>query len=171
MSVDLTRRIRALADKLRQLRSDKAKAEAQLTTLNSDIHKIETQSLPLLLQQASLTAMEFDEGSWNIKLTSIIQASIPKEQKNDAFNWLEAHGYGGIIKSELSVAFSKEELKKAQTLAKQLAGKGFAVEFDRSVHTGTLKAWVRERLRKGEDVPNSIEYIDIPTVVISKERI
>jgi hypothetical protein len=58
-----------------------------------------------------------------------------------------------MIKTEVSVEFGKTEHNRAKDLAVKLAQDGYFVDEKEGIHAQTLLAFVREKLRNGEEVP------------------
>jgi hypothetical protein len=66
---------------------------------------------------------------------------------------LEDNNHGDIVKTEVSVAFSKGELPKARELLKELQF-NFNATLDRSVHHMTLAKFGRELKGSGQLLPS-----------------
>ena len=81
----------------------------------------------------------------------ITDGSPDKQEK--AFNWLREHGLGAIIKNDVTVTFGMSEDNKATAYAVLARGQGYEPVQKVAVHTGTLKAVVRERTESGQDMP------------------
>jgi hypothetical protein len=81
--------------------------------------------------------------------------SISTENKAKAFAWLQAHGYGGIIKTLVEVQFDRGEHEQAVAVAQKLQSqyRKNTVALDEAVHPSTLKAFVKERMAAGNPVP------------------
>lgn len=85
-----------------------------------------------------------------------IHAHISVEHQPKAFAWLRKNKFGGLIKTKLSLAFGKDEsalAKKAVAALKKSLGKSHMPEVTEGVHPQTLKAFVKEQLEKGKDLP------------------
>jgi hypothetical protein len=93
-------------------------------------------------------------------------ASIPAEKSGQAFAWLREHGYGAIIKNVISAEFGKGEDEKALEAATVLAEAGFKPSQKESVHPMTLKAFVKEQMEKGNEVP--ADLLGVFTITRSK---
>ena len=75
------------------------------------------------------------------------------ELDNVAFNWLKTNGHEDIIKNVVSVQFGRGEDGKADYLLGNLQSQGFSPATKRWVEPMTLKAFVREQVEKGTDLP------------------
>ena len=89
-----------------------------------------------------------------IEITESYHASITQANKDFCFNWLKEKGLDDIIKNEVSVAFGRGENDGALDLKSQLEGQGLPVDHSQKIHPQTLKAFVGERIRSGNAVPD-----------------
>jgi hypothetical protein len=105
------------------------------------------ETLPGMMQELGVSEMTLTDGN-KIKISQEVYSSVPEHRKEEAWGWLEKNGYGGLIKAEVSVAFGKGELEKAQELLDNLATELGITNgvLSREVHASTLKAFLKERL-------------------------
>ena len=82
-----------------------------------------------------------------------VYSSLSNENKPKAYAWLNSHEYGGLIKVELSINYSKGEKEKAEAMLSELTRKGLNVDLTENVHHSTLAAFLRERVREGAEIP------------------
>lgn len=114
---------------------------------------IAREDLPQLLMQAEIEEMTLTDGT-KVKLMQAVQASISADNRAAAHKWLVEHNFGGLIKTNVSVAFEAAQHDEADALGERLVKEyGGAVEVDASVHPSTLKAFVRERIEAGDELP------------------
>lgn len=135
----------------------KAEAEAksiedQLKMANKKAQHLREESIPTAMHELGLTRLDLENGSI-ITIKQTVYASIPAENKPEAFAWLEEHELGGAIKSIIKLEFGKGELEKADDLVQDLQQDGYNPTFDRNVHGSTLKAVLKEEIAKGTSVP------------------
>jgi hypothetical protein len=83
----------------------------------------------------------------------IYSASITEARRAEAFQWLRDHGFDDIIKNTVSVRFGRGEDELCNRLLGMLGQQGFPVEQSEKVEPSTLKAWVKERVTRGEQFP------------------
>jgi hypothetical protein len=126
--------------------------ERVLKVVREKARVLREETLPNAMLELDLTRIDLSSGE-TLKLSQDVYASIPKEGQDLAFAWLTKHKYDGIIKTEVGVAFGKGELKKAQALYMSLVKKGFDSSLDQHVHASTLKAFLKERMADGTDIP------------------
>ena len=89
------------------------------------------------------------------EVSDFVAGSLTKkpEERKAALEWLASNGAADMIKSEVSVEFGKTEHNLAKDLAAKLAAEGYFVEESEGIHAQTLLAFVREKMRNGEEVP------------------
>lgn len=143
--------LRELAERQIESAAKVAELEALLNKAKEEYKDLSERLVPELMDQIGMGEFKTTSGL-KIKIDETIRASIPKVKAPFAFAWLKEHGHAAMIKRVVKVAFGKGEDDKADELHKQLSEK-FEVEDDASVHPSTLSAFVREKLRDGEEVP------------------
>jgi hypothetical protein len=104
------------------------------------------------MEELGMEEFKLKDGS-NISVKNVVMASISEDNKPDAFKWLEDNDFDGIIKTKVLSSFGKGEMEDAKEALDTLQKAGFEATMDRSVHAQTLKAFVRERLEVGDNIP------------------
>jgi len=140
-----------LAEKQAAAAAKVADLEAQLNKAREELRDIAERQVPELMDQIGIGEFKTTTGL-KIKIDETLRASIPKDKAPLAFAWLKNNGHGSLIKRVVSVAFGRGEDEKADELRQRLADE-FEVDDNDSVHHSTLAAFVREKLRNGEEVP------------------
>lgn len=128
------------------------KAEVNLKDTKERARVLREETIPSAMQELGLEELKLDTGE-KLSVKQDVYASIPAAQKEQAFQWLEDNGFGGLIKVEVAADFRKGEVEFAIALFKELQERGLQVGLDRSVHSQTLKAFLREQLAIGGNVP------------------
>ena len=80
-------------------------------------------------------------------------ARIPVVHRDAAFAWLKEKGHDDIIKNLVSVPFGRGEDSLATDFINLAQKNGYAPDQKKEVHPQTLKAFVKEQLEKGQEVP------------------
>lgn len=125
----------------------------ELKKLNARYTEIQTESLPLAMAEAKLQKFVLSNGH-SIEVKKDFTCGIPAPRRDEAFQWLENAGYGGLIKTEVAIAFGKGELERAQALAAKLLKEKYdTTSISREVHWQTLKAFINESVRETRPVP------------------
>jgi hypothetical protein len=88
-----------------------------------------------------------------VSIKDDVYASIPAARKDEAMTWLEEKGFGGLIKTEVTVSFGREKVKEAKEFTEKAVEEGLEAAFARDVHSQTLRAFLREQIEAAAEVP------------------
>lgn len=127
-------------------------AELQLKQLNAELRTLSEERIPDLMTELGVSEYRTVDGL-KVAIKPYYSASIKEEKKAEAFNWLRAHKLDDLIKNVVAVSFGRGEDKAAQEMAEALASNGLQVQHTESVHPMTLKAFVKERIEGGLELP------------------
>jgi hypothetical protein len=144
-----------LGEKLEEAYSRKDQQELVLKGIADEIYQIERISLPDALTQLGLKELTLSSGA-KITAAELITAGISEENRPAAHQWLREHGFGDIIKNEVTTTFGKGEDEQALKLIELIKGSDIkcgSVEQKERVHPSTLSAFVKERVKSGEAFP------------------
>lgn len=131
-------------------------AEANLKKAQKALQDIAEIQIPEAMEDLGLAHFRTTSG-FEIELEKHYHASITKENQTEAHRWLDEHGHGGMIKRNVLVAFNRDQETAARKLLADLRAAGYpGVKEEASVHSSTLRAWVKNRTEAGEEVPPSI---------------
>lgn len=115
--------------------------------------RILTEDLLEWMMEHDQTTFETDEVKVAIK--TYVHAKM--EDSNRAFDWLNSHEYGDLIKT--TVDFPKGEFtEEAQGILEEL---GLSFSMKNGVHPQTLKKVISDRLAAGEDLPSEDDGIKV----------
>ena len=99
----------------------------------------------------ALGCASFETADFEVSVKSDVKGTLPKGANHQrAIDWLNEHGGGEIIKTQIVIPFDKSQHNIACDLAGELEGKGYNATLGSTVHPQTLAAWGRERLKSGE---------------------
>lgn len=110
------------------------------------------ETIPSAMQELGLEELKLVTGQ-KLSIKQEVYASIPASNKNAAFQWLNDNGFGGLIKIEVDASFGKGEQDAAMALYQELNSRGLTASFDQGVHAQTLKAFLKEQLAQGTNIP------------------
>lgn len=143
-----------LAEKAVAMEATVADLEEALEAQKSALHHLKTVELPDAMAEAGLS--EFKTASKaEININDFVSGSLPKEPeaRDRAIKQLVEEGGADIIKNVVSVQFTRSQHNEAAALAADLRDKGYeSAKMASDVHPQTLMAFVREKLKKGEEV-------------------
>ena len=135
----------ALEEEMRQLEEQlKAKAKAA--------RKLSQEIIPARMSELGLESLTLADGS-SIKIKQLVHASIPVRHREDAFQWLRDNGHGDIIKNQVSATFGKGEDTTASNFIDKIEELGYQPQQKVWVAPMTLKAFVREQIANGSELP------------------
>lgn len=157
-----------------------ADLEMQLKAQNKEVQRITMDEVPALMNEISVKEMKMDDGTV-VKVKPDFTCGIPSEtainktsdtldknalmdRKEQCLNHIRGSEGADIIKTNLMVDIGKDKELRQQlenllsefTQQRITDGKtGVSYSVAEVVHPQTLKAWIKEKLEKGIDVPAS----------------
>jgi len=164
--------LKALSEKSNQLQKlDDAIQEAEQTLgqLKAEYRELSEVDIPSMLSELGLSEITLKDGN-KISTSTYYSARISEDKRDEAFQWLNDNGFGDIVKNTVSVSFGREEDDSARKLVDSLEDNGYATAQKKWVEPMTLKAFVREQVEKGSDLPLETfnVYIGQKTRIIKK---
>lgn len=164
--------LKALSEKSNQLQKlDDAIKEAEQTLgqLKAEYRELSEVDIPSMLSELGLSEITLKDGN-KISTSTYYSARISEDKRDEAFQWLNNNGFGDIVKNTVSVSFGREEDDSARKLVDSLEDNGYATAQKKWVEPMTLKAFVREQVEKGSDLPLETfnVYIGQKTRIIKK---
>jgi hypothetical protein len=144
-------RIAELANKQLELERYVVSLETQLKEAQEKLRAVQEHDLPDALAEAGVSEIRLADGS-RVKAEPFVKAHISKARQEEAHQWLIDNGYGDIIKREVSCAFGKGDTNY-EKVVKAIAAIGLNPELKEGVHHMTLKAFAKEQMEAGTDIP------------------
>lgn len=129
--------------------------EVELKEATEELRVIAEKKLPEKMELLGLSTFSTNTGL-SIKVSEKIRASLAVENRPKGFAWLEEKGFGGMIKSQVVVAYKRDQLDVANKFVDELRSQGKLANLERKVEPATLTAFIKEQLTKGEEVPLEI---------------
>lgn len=127
-------------------------AETNLKGIKERARVLREETIPSAMQELGLSELKLETGQ-KLSVKQDVYASIPSDGKVAAYDWLDVNGFGGLLKVEVVTNYSKGEKDLAAALYEELAGRGLQATIDQSVHAQTLKAFLREQIAAGTNIP------------------
>jgi hypothetical protein len=144
--------VASLARDIRSTEEVISDLEEVLKTTKAKLLKLTDEDLPALMEEMGISSLTLDDGSV-VKVTRTYGGSILVENRPKAYEWLREHGYDDIIKNTVMCQFGRGEDDRAKGFAEFAAENGFAPEQKTEIHSQTLRAFVKERIEKGDAFP------------------
>ena len=145
------RRIAELANKQRDLERGVADLESQLKAKKEQLRVVQEHDLPDALAEAGVSEIRLADGS-RVKAEPFVTAHITKAKSEEAHAWLVDNGFGDIIKREVTAKFGKSD-DNWKIAVEALQARGIKIETKEAVHHSTLKAFAKEQMEAGTDLP------------------
>ena len=131
-------------------------AEEFLANVKSELHILNTKTLPDLLSAAGMDSFSTNKGVY-VEIRRYVSGSLPKdeERRAKAFSWVKEIGAEDVIKGKIDVVFERGDKTRMDRIERYLKRYLKGLEYDRKVdiHPETLKKLARERSERGEEVP------------------
>ena len=144
--------ISVLAEAQLELEEEMEEKQNQLKVLKEKHRRISEEQLPEALMEVGVSEFKLKDGT-KISTATYYSARITPDSKEEAFNWLRNNNFADLIKNTVSVRFERDEDETAQILLNELNGQGLNTTQKEWVEPMTLKAFVREQVEKGIDLP------------------
>ena len=147
---ELASRQVGLEDALAMLEKTQKELKEELRVLTEEV-------IPQSLAEHNLSGLPMLEGPIEkIVVEPFYRAHIAKARAGEAFTWLRENGHGDIVKNEVTASFGRGEDEDAADAIFALKQAGYEATQKESVHASTLKAFVREQIEGGEELPHDL---------------
>lgn len=138
------------AQMLLMAQEEVARCEDDLKLAKEVLRKLEQEFIPNTMQELGVETFTLTNGA-KISVNTFYDAKISDENKSEAFGWLHDHGFGSLIKTEVSCKFDRESYDEAIALTHLLKEKGFDYVDKETVHPMTLKTFVKTQIESTEE--------------------
>ena len=157
-------------NKLLETQKEIDKLEDKLKTFKTTETTLSEQTIPNLMQQAGVSLIKLKDGS-SVEIKPFYAARIPSSKVEEAFEWLRTNGHGDLIKNNVMLTFGRKQDNEAKSLVAELREKGHNVKQAEKVEPMTLKAFVKEQIQDGKNVPSDLfgVYVASKTKITTKE--
>lgn len=142
-----------LAARSAQLANELAVLEQAVKDKKKELQRIDEQDLPEAMDAIGMSEFTLTDGT-KISVKTFYTANITAENKPEAFKWLDDNGHGGIIKTQVNVAFGRGDLEVAKAFmdfTRTFEGSVIEPELDQSVFWSTLRKFVEEQITAGNE--------------------
>lgn len=156
-SGDKLERVRALAKQVRELEARRGELEDELTRVKRSIQELTERDLVKMMSEANMSSFALDsDGNYpamTFDKTTYYSAKIPEDKEIEAFAWLHDQGHGDIVKTQITVALGMGERDLAEQVEHAIADAGADYSSKLSVHSATLKSFVKTEVEAGRAIP------------------
>lgn len=126
--------------------------EGYITELKGELKELQERQIPDVMMQIGVEEYTLSTGE-KVSVKEIVEGSIAKDKKPEAFTWLRQNEFGDLIKNTISIAFDKDQDALADKISKELIEAGLVVDRSEGIHGGTFKSFVKEQIKDGLTFP------------------
>lgn len=148
-------RLARAAQTMLQLQGRLQDIQEEAATVDRQIREIQEQQIPALMAEIGVRSYELENGS-SITVKKYYGASITEQNKGEAFKWLIDNGHGDLIKNVVAASFVRGQEDVAERFAQELENRDMAFNTKKWVEPMTLKAFVREQVEGGKEIPTEL---------------
>ncbi len=152
---DRLTRISQLAHQLRVAQRAATEAAETLELANKAVAQLAEFDIPEAMLAVGMSEIRLTDGS-TLRVEDRIFANISQERTAEAHRWLNEHGFGNLIKREFKIVFGRDQEDWATSFEGTLDNEGVKYDRKQAVHGSTLKAFVKQQLEEGTDIPEDV---------------
>ena len=150
--------VAAIADLCKRANEKKeliANMEEELKQLKKELLKLTDEDIPDTMTEIGVSEYKLIDGS-SVTLKPTYGAHISEDNQQEAFQWLRDNELDDIIKNTVSVEFGRKEDEQALAFKELVEEQKYEPVQVTNIHPQTLKAFIRERIEKGMEIPNHL---------------
>ena len=172
-SIDIDQNsVKSISEKCNQLKDLKSQiedAEEKLSLLKNKSRDLEERVIPEMMQEAGVSLLKLADGS-SVEVKPFYAAKIPESRVEEAFSWLRGNGFEDLIKNTVTASFNRGQDNQVSELIKVCEEHGFNYNKKEKVEPMTLKAFVKEQVETGKQLPFDLfgVYIANKTKITNK---
>ena len=164
--------VKSISDKCNQLKDLQTQIETEeekLKKLKNQSRDLEERIIPEMMQEAGVSLLKLKDGS-TVEVKPFYAAKIPESRVDEAFGWLRTKGFEDLIKNTVTASFNRGQDNQVSELIKVCEEHGFNYNKKEKVEPMTLKAFVREQVENGKELPFDLfgVYIANKTKITNK---
>jgi hypothetical protein len=145
-------RLAKMVNEMKVKTKDLEKLEKQVLTAKEKINKLSMNTIPDFFDEMGLSKIALTDGT-AVEIIRKYVAHIKEENKAEVYKWLRKNKHAALIKHDVTAKIKKGELKEYKSLVKDIKKLGISFTDKKSIHAGTLNAFVNEQMEEGVDLP------------------
>ena len=126
--------------------------DKEISELKKKAKEYEERTIPDMMQEAGVQKLELADGT-KVEVKPFYAVKIPESRNDEAFSWLRDNGHGDMIKNILTANIDKGKDNQVGALIELCEKLDFSYAQKQKVEPMTLKAFVKEQVEKGKEVP------------------
>ena len=155
-SIDIDQdNVKSISDKchqLNELQSQLKEKEEAVSLLKNKVRDMEERIIPEMMQEAGVSKIKLKDGT-EVEVKPFYAAKIPESRVEEAFSWLRDKGFEDLIKNTVTASFGRGQDNQVSELIGVCEKFGFNYNKKEKVEPLTLKAFVREQVEGGKELP------------------
>ena len=155
-SIDIDQdNVKSISDKchqLNELQSQLKEKEEAISKLKHKVRDMEERIIPEMMQEAGVSKIKLKDGT-EVEIKPFYAAKIPESRVEEAFSWLRGKGFEDLIKNTVTASFGRGQDNQVSELIGVCEKFGFNYNKKEKVEPMTLKAFVREQVEGGKELP------------------
>jgi len=169
ISQDNIKSISEKCNDLNKLKKTIDDEEEKISKLKHKARDLEERIIPEMMQEAGVSLLKLTDGS-TVEVKPFYAAKIPESRVEEAFSWLRGKGFEDIIKNTVTASFNRGQDNQVSELIKVCEEHGFNYNKKEKVEPMTLKAFVKEQIEGGKELPFDLfgVYIANKTKITNK---
>lgn len=145
----------ALVRQMHDAETELAMAEEVAKQKAENLRQIAETQLPELMASVGMQEFTTTDGL-KVKIERAYTAAPTVANRDQAYDWLEANGHGGLVKRSIEVGFGVEQQADAAQLAVELEGRFNNVNKGRKVEPSSMRAWAKRMIEDGVPFPKDL---------------
>jgi len=155
-SIDIDQdNVKSISDKchqLNELQSQLKEKEEAISIIKNKVRDMEERIIPEMMQEAGVSKIKLKDGT-EVEIKPFYAAKIPESRVEEAFSWLRGKGFEDLIKNTVTASFGRGQDNQVSELISVCEKFGFNYNKKEKVEPMTLKAFVREQVEGGKELP------------------
>ena len=155
-SIDIDQdNVKSISDKchqLNELQSQLKEKEEAISIIKNKVRDMEERIIPEMMQEAGVSKIQLKDGTV-VEVNPFYAAKIPESRVEEAFSWLRGKGFEDLIKNTVTASFGRGQDNQVSELISVCEKFGFNYNKKEKVEPMTLKAFVREQVEGGKELP------------------
>jgi len=125
------------------LRDRIERGEELLKQLKKDETRLSGETIPSMMDELGFSSIKTPDGR-EVSYSTFYSGKILPEHEDEAFDWIEENGHGGVIKGQMILDYRRPQRDDVLELMKALRENGWDLNIKLGVHHSTLRALFKE---------------------------
>lgn len=164
--------LREKCSQLRDLDAEASDLEQRLEDVKAKANLLKTKTLPDLMAETGLAQLTLEPRgnlpALELKLAPFYSAGIaakwPAPKRAEGMEYLDSVDAGDLIKTTITVEFSRDRRKDALDLAKLIKERGFSPDVSERVYPSSLAVWLRETWEDDDGLTPDGKPVDLDKI-------